>query len=132
MDLRSFISQDKVVLAIAERVRLKYSPLTTSSELIASFLAKSLKKYGIDAKHVIGTFMLDEPDAEQHVGSGEWDELDEYSAKHDWVEIGGKILDISASKYEKSVYDSLPRIVYVNQKSPLSTRYKTIKYHGTN
>ena len=58
-------------------------------------LVSDLNKKGIRSNHVMGIFTLDEPGAWKY-RSEEDEEFDEYQVNHDWVNVEGKILDISA------------------------------------
>lgn len=130
--LAKFLPQPNLILAIAERVSNKYPNVKGACEIIAKDLAKELRNRGINAKHVVGNFKLDEPDAEQYMDCDCWDGQDEYEVNHDWVEVEGKILDISAKQFKKSVDDYIPNIVYINYSDPLHKRYKFLNYHGDN
>jgi hypothetical protein len=71
---------------------------------------------------VLGEFTLDEPNAESYMECDEFSG-DEYKVNHDWVNVEGKILDISASQFRKDVYDDIPDVVFIDHKSPLYLRY---------
>jgi hypothetical protein len=130
MDLKGIIPKANLILGIAERIRNKYPNPNGACELMAKDLVKALTRDGIYAKHVVGNFRLDEPDAEKYMACDDWDNQDEYNVNHDWVEIEGKILDISASQFKKSVYENIPDIVYIDYKSPLYIRYERVNYYG--
>jgi len=130
--LAKFLPQVDVILAIAERVSNKYPNTKGACELIARDLVKELKIRGINAKHVVGNFTLDEPDAEQYMDCDCWDGQDEYEVNHDWVEVEGKILDVSAKQFRKSVSENIPDIVYIGYTNPLRKRYKFLNYYGDN
>lgn len=128
--LAKFLPQNNVILAIAERVSNKYPNVKGACELIAKDLARELRSRGITAKHVVGNFTLDEPDAEQYMDCDCWDGQDEYEVNHDWVEVEGKILDVSAKQFRKSVSDIIPDIVHIGYSDPLRKRYKFLNYYG--
>ena len=85
----------------------------------------ALKKYNINANIVEGLFVLDEPNAGKFIT--EYD--DEYEVPHDWINIEGKILDISSKMFRKSVHENIPDVVYIGFRSPLYVRYK---HYGNN
>jgi hypothetical protein len=130
--LTKLLPQADVILAIAERVSTKYPNTKGACEIIAKDLTNELKSRGVNAKHVVGNFTLDEPDAEQYMDCDCWDGQDEYEVNHDWVEIEGKILDVSAKQFRKSVSDSISNIVYIGRSDPFSRRYKFLNYYGDN
>lgn len=128
--LAQFLPQADIIDGLAQRVSNKYPDVTGRCEIIAKELASELNKRGVKAKHVVGTFLLDEPDAEKYMECDDWDGQDEYNVNHDWVEIEGKILDITAKQFKKSMYTTLPDIVYIDYKDPLYLRYKFVNYYG--
>lgn len=132
MNLAELLSKDNIISGISQRIIQKYPNVKGSCELIAKDLAKELNNHGVNAKHVVGNFILDEPDAEKYMDCDDWDGQDEYEVNHDWVEVEGKILDISAKQFRKSVGDSIPDIVYIGHSHPLYARYKFLNYYGGN
>ena len=120
--LTKFLPQNNIVLAIAERVNRKYPDSTGRCAIMAEDLVKELSKYKINAIHVLGEFTLDEPNAESYMECDEFSG-DEYKVNHDWVNVEGKILDISARQFKKDVHEDIPDIVFIDYKSPLYLRY---------
>lgn len=132
MDLRQFMPQQNIVLAIAEKVAGKHPVVKGACEIIAKDLTNQLKQRGVNAKHVVGNFILDKPDAEKYMTCDCWDGQDEYEVNHDWVEVEGKILDISAKQFRKSVEGNIPDIVYIGYADPFHNRYRFLNYYGGN
>lgn len=132
MNLTELLSKDNIISSVSQRVLQKHPNVKGECEIIAKDLTQELKKRGVSAKHIVGTFILDEPDAEQYMDCDDWDGQDEYSVNHDWVEVEGKILDISAKQFRKSVQDSIPDIVYITHSHPLYARYQFLNYYGGN
>jgi hypothetical protein len=130
--LAKFLPQNDVILTVASRISSKYPNTTGKCEIIAKDLAGELKRKGINAKHVVGNFTLDEPDAEKYMECDCWDGQNEYEVNHDWVEIEGRILDVSAKQFGESVNDTIPNIVYIGHMDPLGQRYKFLNYYGDN
>lgn len=120
--LTKFLPQNNIVLAIAERVNRKYPDSTGRCAIMAADLVKELSKYKINAIHVLGEFTLDEPNAESYMECDEFSG-DEYKVNHDWVNVEGKILDISARQFRKDVHEDIQDIVFIDYKSPLYLRY---------
>lgn len=120
--LTKFLPQNNIVLAIANRVNRKYPDSTGRCAIMAADLVKELGKYKINAIHVVGEFTLDEPNAESYMECDEFSG-DEYKVNHDWVNVEGKILDISARQFKKDVHEDISDIVFIDYKSPLYLRY---------
>lgn len=121
--LTNFLSQNDIVSAIAERVSNKHPDVSGKCEVIAEELSKELKKYGVNAKHVIGWFTLDEPSADRYASSL-YTSDDDYKVEHDWVVVEGKILDITSKQFRDDVYIEIPDIVYADHAHPLYLRYE--------
>lgn len=130
--LTKFLKQNDIILAVAERVSEKYPDVSGKCERISKELANELKKYGVNAKHVVGNFTLDEPDAEKYMGCTDMNVQDEYEVNHDWVEIEGRILDITAKQFRKSVSENIPDILYIRFSDPLHARYRFLNNYGDN
>ena len=73
----------------------------------------------------MGIFTLDEPGAWKY-RSDEDENLDEYQVNHDWVNVEGKILDISADQFKKYVYVNIPDVVYISYSDPLYRYYEEL------
>lgn len=127
MHLQQFIPSDQIVLTIAARVKSKFPSSDGKCEYMAQELSKALAKKGIRANHVMGIFTLDEPGAWKY-RSNEDEDLDEYSVNHDWVNVEGKILDISADQFKKYVHTSIPSVVYIRYSDPLYRYYNQLGY----
>jgi hypothetical protein len=126
MKLTQFLHQSDIIEGLAIRVKNKY-PEKGMCEFIAKDLVKELKSRGINAKHIEGNFILDEPAAYQFISP--LDEInDEYTIDHDWVEVEGVIVDASASQFRKYVYEQIPDIVMANYTHPLYTKYEPKNY----
>jgi hypothetical protein len=132
MNLSELLSKDNIISAVSQRILQKYPNVKGACELIAKDLARELNSRGVRAKHIVGNFILDDPDAEQYMECDDWDGQDEYSVNHDWVEVEGKILDISARQFRKSVRDPIADVVYITHSHPLYARYKFLNYYGGN
>jgi hypothetical protein len=130
MNLLELLSKDDIIAGISQRIIQRYPNVNGACEIIANDLARELNNKGVRAKHVVGNFILDEPDAEEYMDCDCWDGHDEYEVNHDWVEVEGKILDISAKQFRKSVRDSIPDIVHIGHADPLYSRYKFLNYYG--
>lgn len=126
MKLAEFLPQNEIILSVARNIKSKY-PEKGACAYIARDLTNELKKRGIYAKHIVGNFHLDEPASYLFLSPQDTDN-DEYTIEHDWVEVGGNILDPSASQFKKYVNCDVPEIVYINHKHPLSTKYEFIRY----
>jgi len=131
MNLQQFVPSDQIIISIAHRVKSKFPSSNGKCEYMSRSLMEELMEKGIRANHVMGIFTLDEPGAWKY-RSEEDESLDEYSVNHDWVSVEGKILDISAKQFRKSVGDSIPDIVYIGHSHPLYARYKFLNYYGGN
>ncbi len=80
---------------------LKSYCLDVSRELV-----EELKKWSIPAKVVQGEYEVD-------IGVIEDDYEDEiFNLLHYWVEVGGKVLDISAKQFQEFVNEDLDEITY--------------------
>ncbi len=121
MNLSGMLSNDDIILGLAERIQNKYpqNPRGYCAPMSKELLA-ALKKYNIQANIVEGLFVLDEPNAGKFITQYD----DEYEVPHDWLNVQGKILDISAKMFRKSVHENIPDVVYINFRSPLYIRYK--------
>lgn len=128
--LAKFLPQVDIIDGLAQRISNKYPDVTGKCEHVAKELTAELNKRGINAKHAVGTFLLDEPDAEKYMECDDWDGQDEYNVNHDWVEVEGKILDITAKQFRKSVNENIPDIVYIRFSDPLYSRYRLVNYYG--
>lgn len=122
--------QDDIVLGVAERVSARHSNPAGACELMAEELVKELDRRGIRAQHAVGLFVLDFPDADKYAEFDIDIDRDETEVEHDWVEVGGKILDISAKQFRKSVEETIPDIVFIGHAEPLAARYKFLNYYG--
>lgn len=121
MDLKHFVSDYDLIMALSERIQNKYPPNPKGfCAPMTKDLQNELAKNGIKSKRIEGIFILDEPDAEDFVTMYG----DEYEVPHDWLEMEGKILDISAKMFRKSVHQKIPDIVYIGYTSPLYSKYK--------
>lgn len=122
MDLTSILSKNEIILGLAQRIQNKYptNPQGHCAAMSKDMLA-ALKKYNIHANIVEGLFVLDEPNAGKFITHYD----DEYEVPHDWLNIEGKILDISAKMFRKDVHENIPDIVYISFSSPLYVRYKS-------
>jgi hypothetical protein len=127
MNLQQFVPSDDLILAIAERTKNKFPSSNGKCEYMAQELTKALVERGIRANHVMGIFTLDEPGAWKY-RSNEDEDLDEYSVNHDWVNVEGKILDISADQFKKYVHTSIPSVVYIRYSDPLYRYYNQLGY----
>jgi hypothetical protein len=125
--LAKFLSQHDIIGAIAERINNKHPDVSGKCEIIAEELANELKKYGVNAKHVIGWFSLDEPSADRYASSL-YTSDDDYKVEHDWVDVEGKILDTTAKQFRDDVYIEIPDIVYADHAHPLYLRYEQTSY----
>jgi hypothetical protein len=89
-------------------------------------LTKELKKHGIFARHVMGNFHLDEPGAFEYLSPEDEDVADEYLVNHDWVTVEGKILDISATQFQKYIHEKIPPIVFAGYADEISNHYEEL------
>lgn len=128
MNLANQLPQNNHVLAIAERVRKKFSSSKGKCEFMAVELTKALKESDIRAEHVMGNFHLDEPGAFEYLSPEDEEANDEYIVNHDWVSVEGKILDISADQFRKYVHDKIPDIVFIGYTDPLHNHYEELGY----
>lgn len=123
--LTKLLPQANIVDALAHRVKSRFPSSDGKCEYMAEELLKVLIEQGIRANHVMGIFTLDEPGAWKY-RSDEDDDLDEYSVNHDWINVEGKILDISADQFRKYVHASIPDVVYISYSDPLYKYYKEL------
>jgi hypothetical protein len=124
--LTKFLPKADIIDGLAIRVKSRY-PDKGMCEFIAIDLVKELKSRGINARHVSGTFTLDEPAAYKFISP--LDETnDEYTIDHDWVEVEGVIIDAAATQFKKYVYDEIPEVVMANYTHPLYTKYEPMHY----
>ncbi len=114
INLISQVTEDEHILEIAYEVREEVmgdEPCSGGMCLDASeILVERLKELGYDANVVEGRFEIDFPDPAEidYIGE-EW----AHTPTHYWVEIGGKILDVTADQYEDEVEgEVLPEIVF--------------------
>lgn len=130
MELQKFIPTDQIILAIAARIKNKFPSSDGKCEYMAKELANALNSKGIRANHVMGIFTLDSPGAWKY-RSDEDEDLDDYQVNHDWINVEGKILDISADQFKKYVNQKIPSIVYIRYSDPLYRHYTEIGYVGS-
>jgi hypothetical protein len=123
--LKKFLPQNNIILAIAERVNRKYPNSFGMCAIMSKDLTDQLINHNIKANHVVGEFLLDEPNSEKYMECDEFSG-DEYRVNHDWVSVEGKILDISARQFKKDVHQHIPDIVFIDYKSPLYLRYEEL------
>ena len=126
MKLARQLNPDDQILLIANSVNEKFPDATGQCEIISSEVVRRLTADGIRAEHAVGEFQLDQPDAFNYMDGDDEDGQDLYQVNHDWVEIGTKILDISARQFRKSVSVDLPDVVYIDYNHPLYTRYQRL------
>lgn len=115
-------------MAIAERVRRKFSSPKGKCEFMSKALVDELKKVGIRADHVVGNFHLDEPGAYEYLAPADDEANDDYIVNHDWVTVEGKILDISASQFRQYVNQDIPEIVFIGYADQLHNHYEELGY----
>jgi len=120
--LIEFLHQNDVIYAVAMRVSGKHRDVFGKCETISEELSAELKKYNIDAKHVIGTFALDEPAGDRYSNDA-CTSGDLYKVEHDWVRVNGRILDITAKQFRDDVWIEIPDIIYVDHSHPLYLKY---------
>lgn len=125
--LAKFLPQANVVDALAHIVKAKFPSSDGQCEYMAQELVKALKERGIRANHVMGIFTLDEPFAWKY-RSDEDEDFDEYEVNHDWINVEGKILDISADQFRKYVHIQIPDVVYIGYSDPLHRYYREMGY----
>ena len=128
MNLSDYMPQDDIVSGIAQRVSGRYPDATGHCEAMSAELVKELKRHGIFAKHAVGMFQLDEPDAHKYAEYDDDEGRDEYLVEHDWVEVEGRILDISARQFKKSVHEAIPDILFINYNHRLYERFQLVNY----
>jgi len=128
MNLTDNLPQREYILAIAERVNNRYPSVKGLCEFIANELVRELKRIGVRSSHVIGNFHLDEPAAFEYVSDEDEENQDDYAVNHDWVNIEGKILDISAKQFRKYVSVPIPDIVFIGHEDPLFNHYEELTY----
>lgn len=106
------VTDDEHILEIAYEVREQIigdHGCTQALCLKASMvLEERLKELGYDASIVKGKFVVDHPvDLGDPLGRPAW------RPDHYWIEIGGKILDITADQFEAGVFEEdLDEVVY--------------------
>jgi hypothetical protein len=141
------ISKRKSIMEIANLVRSslvkKHCPAGEEQCLRALcldasiILAKELRNNGFDARVVMGTFYLDNPDVlydddEHFMGEDEIEYEDGEHASHNplhyWVEVDNMIVDITADQfnYEVDGYE-IPEIVFNSYSE--NTRYEKLSYY---
>lgn len=125
--LAKLLPQADIIDGLAHRVKKRFPSSDGKCEYMAKELVKELSDRGIRANHVMGIFTLDEPGAWKY-RSDEDEELDEYQVNHDWINVEGKILDISADQFRKYVYVDIPDVVYISYSDPLFRYYKELGY----
>lgn len=125
MNLRDLVPKEQTILDVALQIKNKFPSSDGKCEYMANELTKALNGRGVRANHVMGIFTLDEPGAWKY-RSDEDEDLDEYQVNHDWVNIEGKILDISADQFKKYVHAPIPNIVYIRYSNPLYRYYKEL------
>ena len=128
MNLAQQLPQHEHVLALAERVRKKYSSVVGQCEPMTNDLVKELSEAGFRVEHALVNFYLDEPVAYKYAKVDKREIDDEYAVNHDWVTIEGMILDISASQFRKDVHEPIPDIVFVGPADRFSNRYEELGY----
>lgn len=126
MKLVESLNQHEIILAIAERINMKYPDAFGRCAVMAEDLTTELRKYGVSAKHILGQFRLDEPTALKYTEPDQDEGMDEYLVDHDWVTVEGKIIDISARQFKKDVNDQIPDVVFIDHTSPLFLRYNEL------
>lgn len=127
MKLVQNLPQREHILAIAERISQKYASPKGQCEFMARDLMKALSAAGIRANHVIGNFHLDEPAAFEYISPDDAEDgADEYAVNHDWVEVGGKILDISATQFQPYIHMPIPDIVFISVGDILANHYEEL------
>lgn len=127
MELRQFIPIEQRILDTAAEIKSAFPTSDCNCEHMAEKLVAALKAEKIRAEHVMGIFTLDKPYAWKY-RSDEDEDFDDYEVNHDWVNVEGKILDISADQFAKYVDQKIPDIVFINYTSPLYKYYKELGY----
>ncbi len=129
MKLSDVYPRDQIILGIAETVRNRYPNVRGKCEPMAKELVKELRARGITSFHAVGFFTLDEPQAIKFAGPRSLKTPhDDYQVEHDWVEVEGKILDISVSQFQQYVEEKIPDIAFIDYTHPLYTKYESIRY----
>lgn len=127
MKLAKNLPQREHILAIADRISQKYASPKGQCEFMARDLLKALLDAGMRASHVMGNFHLDEPAAFEYICPDDVEDgSDEYAVNHDWIEIGGKILDISAKQFQPYIHSPIPDIVFISVGDPLANHYEQL------
>jgi hypothetical protein len=122
MKLIESLNQHEIVLAIAERIAAKHPSVYGKCAIIAKELLDELTRYGVVARHVLGQFKLDKPNAENYIMPDQFSG-DDTSVDHGWITVEGKILDISAKQFRRDVEENIPDIVFIDHTDPLFLRY---------
>jgi hypothetical protein len=128
MKLSQFLDQNDIIKSISERITQKYPNPKGLCQFIAKDLASELKNRGINARHVTGNFYLDKPGSFVFVSPDEDEPEDEYVVNHDWVEIEGKILDLSSHQFQKYVYEPINQFDLIDYSHPMFVKYDPIEY----
>jgi len=126
MNLLEHLPQHNHVLGIAERVKAKFPNPKGKCEFMSKELAKALNNAGIRAEHVMGNFHLDAPGAFEYLSPEDEEGGDEYIVSHDWVNVEGKVLDISAKQFQQYVHVPITDIVYIGYADPLHNYYEEL------
>lgn len=87
-------------------------------------LGSALKAAGFKPTRVQGTFSVDEPDPEVTPAEA-FESGEAYTPIHHWIELGGLIVDVTASQFNDEIEDPMPDIVIGKTRD--LRRYRAIK-----
>jgi hypothetical protein len=129
------ISYKSIILKIANSVRGKMvsrygdSVLSEKCLQVSKVLKKELEDNGFSCNVVQGVFKIDNPDSslEGEMDKDLFESEEEFREAmfyplHYWVEVNGKILDISGSQFNSELNEKWPDVFLGN-----SDRYKKIE-----
>jgi hypothetical protein len=121
----------EIIIKTVFSVLRKYNHVIKGNcEPISRDIANDLIAHGINAKHAVGNFILNKPDAKKYMGKFADKVVDDYQVNHDWVQIGNYIVDATIKQFQPSVLEKLPLIGFFGPSNQLSNRYTLKKYHN--
>lgn len=123
------IEREIIIRTVFNTLKKYKNIIKGNCEPITRDITNELISQKMNAKHAVGNFILDKPDAKKYMGKYAHKVDDEYQVNHDWVEVGPFIIDATVKQFQPSIREKLPEIGFFSTNDHLSNRYSLIKHY---